>query len=333
MNNKLLFCNIGWMEHYQGITTYDHIVGGGKNVALKGLGGEVCNFLPLRGQCFGFVQPRGAQANEEIAIHIGKLEANKDDAYVDNIDVVVTALKPGGGTYIVGWYKNARVFREKQALIKPSKIHSANKVKSFRFQASCENVTLLPVDLRTVRVPRGKDGMGTANIWYPDVNKNKTLIDRIRKLIKSGSDDEIPKKATHKAQIIPDLERKALVEKIAISEVVRFFQSKPHNYNVDSKEKDNLGWDLEATKGDSRLLIEVKGRSINSIHAELTPNEYAAFKKNKTDYRLCIVTNCLSKPRLYVFQYNFSSENWICKLGKKIWTLEVTEKTGAVVSS
>ena len=68
---------------------------------------------------------------------------------------------------------------------------------------------------------------------------------------------------------------------------------------VNSFEKDNVGWDLEAVKNKEKLLIEVKGLSGNEVVSELTPNEYAQMKNNIVNYRICLVTNALDKnPKL-----------------------------------
>ena len=101
----LLFCNTGWMEHFQGNTAADTIKGGGSYVTENGMGHEVCNFLPHHGKLFGYVQGGGQ------GINITRLGANKDDDQIDGITVVWTAKRPNGHTVVVGWYRDATVFR------------------------------------------------------------------------------------------------------------------------------------------------------------------------------------------------------------------------------
>ena len=50
---RILFCNIGWMEKYQGLTDNDQISGGGSFVSEKGMGHEVCNFHSTNERVYG----------------------------------------------------------------------------------------------------------------------------------------------------------------------------------------------------------------------------------------------------------------------------------------
>lgn len=81
-------------------------------------------------------------------------------------------------------------------------------------------------------------------------------------------------------------------------------------YRVESFEKDNVGWDLNAVLGKRDLKLEVKGLSGSQIVVELTPNEYAAMGKYRDSYRVCVVTNTLSKPCLEIFAYSPDSRQW-----------------------
>ena len=105
-----------------------------------------------------------------------------------------------------------------------------------------------------------------------------------------------------------DVFKKQKVEITAIETTIEYFESK--YYTVISKEKDNVGWDLEATNTQETLLLEVKGLSgiISSI--ELTANEYRKSIENREKYRVCIVTNSLINPKLEVFYYDFKNECW-----------------------
>jgi hypothetical protein len=104
----LLFCNTGWMEHFQGNTATDTIKGGGSYVIKNGMGHEVCNFVPSGQTLFGFVQSKGEGMN------IARLGADKSTDQIDGITVVWTAKRPNGHTVVVGWYRNATVFRQYQ---------------------------------------------------------------------------------------------------------------------------------------------------------------------------------------------------------------------------
>ena len=117
---RLLFCNIGWAEHYDGRANDAPRRGGSYND--DNIGHEVCNFLPYRGKVFGYVQ-----VAHQGKINIGRLGANKGAESVDGITVVWTAGPDDGGTVVVGWYNNATVYSEAQALERP---HGPRKIRS-----------------------------------------------------------------------------------------------------------------------------------------------------------------------------------------------------------
>jgi len=182
---KILFCNIGWMQKYNGIKG-DYIDRGGsynKNEA----GHEVCNFSVVRGNVYGYVQPTGQ-------IKIERLGADIDDESISGVTVIWTASPETGGTTVVGWYKNATVYRECQILPKPTaKLQKDNGLKHYRIIASENDATLLPPDERTLLIPRGvKGGIGKSNVWYADKPESKVHVTRVIKLIKKGFLDELP---------------------------------------------------------------------------------------------------------------------------------------------
>jgi hypothetical protein len=107
MGTPILFCNIGWMNRYEGLTGKpDKIVGGGKFVTENETGLEVCNFLACRdGYVYGHVET--GQGTKERKIWIEAIGGSGE--YVDGMDVVWTATDPDeGGRKIIGWYRDAR---------------------------------------------------------------------------------------------------------------------------------------------------------------------------------------------------------------------------------
>jgi hypothetical protein len=320
MPNPLLFCNIGWMEKYRGISRTDKIVGGGKYVRDEGRGLEVCNFHAYRRKVFGYVQPVGDQ------IKLERLGATSDDAAVQNVDVVVTARRPGGGTVIVGWFLNATVYRAFQNLVDASTLHRDNEISGYRYSASEADVTLLPVDRRTFEIPRGKGGMGQSNVWYAD-EVDQRWLDRVRAFLNGGTRQPA---TSRRDRTKPDQARKVVVEKQAVETVWEYFESL--GYEIGSVEKDNVGWDLEAYCESSQLCIEVKGLSGKAVSVELTSNEYKAFLRNDPNYRLCVVTCCLDQPKLHVFRFNIPSESWIDDLNDSDSMLAVQERVSASIT-
>lgn len=316
----LLFCNIGWMERYQGVSADDKIKGGGEYVTLNNTGHEVCNFAPHRGQFYGYVQSVGA------GIDIDRLGAEDDAESVDNISVVWTAKRPGVGTVVVGWYRNATVHDVYQKFDNPPSAQKTNGIDSYLITAKASDATLLPVDARTIRVPRGMvGGMGNSNVWYIDAPQAKKFRSEIEALLRTGS---VPATAKSKSKAKPDQARKVLVEKSAVTTCWKHYEGL--NYQVTSVEKDNVGWDLEATLDKIKLRIEVKGLSGKGRQIELTPKEYTAFLAHAADYRLAVVSNALDEPVLSIARFSDGLKQWVIEDDDK-GIVHPEAHTGAIV--
>lgn len=301
---KILFANIGWMKRYRGHSNSDKIRGGGSyNPDDKH---EAFNFQDVDGHCYGYVQP-----TKWCKIKIERIDPSclRVDDYLDDVLVVWTATNPiEGGTFIVGWYRHARVYRTFQ---NGSKLKERNGY-GYNIEALSSDCTLLIEQERTMRVPRAtnalnKGFMGQSNIWYADnetekvVNFRKLVVDYINNYVK-------PKSRMPKPDI--NVEAKIVVEKAAISAVTSYY--KEQGYTIYSVESENKGWDLEAYKGKSMLRIEVKGLSGSDLSVHITKNEYSQMKSaNNYNYRLCVVTNAVSSPRLWTFVYD--NGIWICE--------------------
>lgn len=174
---RLLFANIGWMEHYNGNCKSDMIVGGGSYDDKDKH--EAFNFQNLRGTCYGYVQSvRGCKIN------LSRIEkaVSESEEQIKNVLVVWVAKRPdSGGTYIIGWYNNATVYADYQT----SNNSSRNKY-SYNITAKKDDCVLLPVDSRIMNVPRasteGKGFLGQSNIWYAD-SKNSSVQEFRKKVL------------------------------------------------------------------------------------------------------------------------------------------------------
>ncbi|MDP2762019.1 MAG: DUF3883 domain-containing protein [Sideroxyarcus sp.] len=317
----ILFCNVGWMERYQGLRSGDQISGGGAYVKKEGRGHEVCNFSPDKATLYGYVQTPGKQ------IDIDRIGASNDADFIDGVTVVWTAGPQSGGTVIVGWYKDATVFRNYQKFVKAPTAQSQNGIDGYWIKALLSNATLFPVDSRVFEIPRGvKGGIGQSNVWYADSTESAKLIKKVRALIKTGGTTAIHKPKPGKAQ---DQEKKAKVEKAAIRSCCTHFENL--GYDVVSVEKDNVGWYLVAKSGRSSLRIEVKGLSGAAFSIELTPNEYNAFTQQANDYRLAVVINALESPSLSICRYSDEQAAWVVE-GEDGRALEIKVKQSASIT-
>ena len=177
--DKVIIFNVGWMTYYRGLEE-DEIERGGAYITDHGYGGEIYNFLPFNGFMYGYVQPPGRKEipyNKRI-IRIERLGVSKHASSIDGILVVWVATSPDGGSLVVGWYKEATVFRFCQHF--PDGLNRTVGEDDFGFYAKAkeQNCILLPVRERTLQAPRatavenrGKGGIGQANVWYADSSK------------------------------------------------------------------------------------------------------------------------------------------------------------------
>lgn len=75
----VLFCNVGWMKHYEGIDGDSIERGGSYN--KDSIGHEVCNFSNINGKVYGYVQPTGQ-------IKIERLGAGKSEEFAEGVTVI-----------------------------------------------------------------------------------------------------------------------------------------------------------------------------------------------------------------------------------------------------
>ena len=277
MSNRILFCNIGWMEKYQGVTEFDEILNGGRYVQTNRDGGEIYSFLNRKGYCYGYVQPVNRTGSVTGGtIKIEKLGAPRDSSSITGVDVILTATRPNiGGTFVVGWYKNATIYKNKQdfsSLQKSGHLDVQGNQYGYRFYAAYSDVKLLLPDQRNFKIPRAtgllptKGGMGQSNVWYAQDLDDEQFFLSLRELTDYGN-LKFRKKASRSK---PDIEKNKLVESIAVDLTKQHFEG--YGYVVNSVEKDNRGWDLEASAENITLKVEVKGLSGKIVNIELTPN-------------------------------------------------------------
>lgn len=300
----MIFFNTAWMERYEGLKGNDkEIHGGGSYVDEHGYGYEIFNFKKIKNKVYGYAQPRGVN-------DITKLGASKDDEYIDGILVVFTATHRDGGTYVVGWYRDARFYKDYQKTNLPERKFE-DEYMGYYATTTAENCTLLNVDERFSfpMVPRGKKGeMGQSNIWYANseqvIEFKKELLKHIEMYDKSKN-----KRTNKRASRQYDLKARKKVENIAIKKVTEIYTKR--GFRVTSHETENLGWDLEAAYKKTFLKLEVKGLSGDRISVEITPNEYNKMQEYKDSYRLCVVTECLTNPEVHIFMYSNEKNCWM----------------------
>ncbi len=305
---NLLFANIGWMTHYRGNCANDQIKGGGSY--RDDDKHEAFNYLPIGGKCYGYVQPvRWGKIN------LSRIDKTCSGERLDNVLVVWIAKHPvGGGTYIVGWYKNASVY----SVFQESSSALRNNYE-YNIVANSKDCTLVPLDQRTFQIPRantqGQGFLGQSNVWYADSPKKsiQQFRDEVFHYIQEYSTigQHVSKHA-----IKVDVEARKQVEKAAVIFVTKEYRKL--GYRVVSREKENIGWDLDATKSGITLKLEVKGLSQNQVSVRISKNEHDSMMANKDSYRLCVVTNAIKKPTLIKFLWDKDVKAWVSEMDPSI---------------
>jgi hypothetical protein len=303
---RMVFLRIGWMARYQGLTSGDIISSGGAYVAEHGFGHEIFNYQPFDNAVYGYFQPPGRKDQWKNAkINLARLRASADDKSVSGVLAVWVATSPLRGAFVVGWYKNATVYGAWQPPPSGSDRRHSNEDFGYYVTASAQDARLLPPDERVFPIrQRGRGAFGQSNIWYAaDPVQHRQLRLDVLRYVESG---RLPFKSSPSRQRDPLLRQR--VELSAVKTAEAYFEGL--GYRVDSVERDNVGWDLNAVLGKRKLKLEVKGLSGSTILVELTPNEYASMIKYRDAYRVCIVTNAITAPCLKVFAYSPDSKQW-----------------------
>lgn len=134
----------------------------------------------------------------------------------------------------------------------------------------------------------------------------------------------------HSPGRVVDVELRTRIERVAVSHVSKHYTRL--GFDVTTRERENLGWDLEVCDplGKVLWLVEVKGTSRSEFVVELTHNEYAQMRKKRRSYRVCVVTTALRKPHVHEFAYDSRARRW---MDEKRRSLEIRELVAARLSS
>ncbi len=102
-------------------------------------------------------------------------------------------------------------------------------------------------------------------------------------------------------------------------------------YEVRFVHRDNVGWDMTATREGEELQLEVKGHLGEVVHFELSPNEYATMRARAATYRVCLVRNALNSDEVEVL-VPLHEGNGPWRLRGDGVLIELAERVGAKAS-
>lgn len=321
----MVFIRIGEMRLYQGLgrETDDQYYwpnSGGYNVSRWN---EVLNFEPVSGWLYGGCFPQSPNPRTPARIHVEKLGAVKPEPdRAENVLVVWVATHRNKKNRVVGWYKNATVFREPQRLR-----HGTRPRKYYVRARSGDHCRLEPWE-RILDVPsalragKGK-GMGHSNVWYAD--KALAFRRRVLKFIRDyeagrALQPSAPTPRTQGGNRQHDPVERAKVEEAAMRAADDYFRR--YGYRRSWVHRLNKGWDVTVRNKDRsvEMKVEVKGLSGTGLAIDLTPNEYKKARAFRDDYRVCIVTNARDplRRRVRLFRYDRRARRWADKSGARL---------------
>jgi hypothetical protein len=210
---NILYCRVGWMSAYRGMRNDSLTSGGAYNKDNTGF--EVYNYQGYHGCYYGFVEPGIGNS-----IHIERLGTDKKAKSIDDMLAVWIARKPSGGQRIIGWYRNAIVYRNRTPV--PDDVLAERRLKDHNlYNIYSESVTLLPVNERTFAV----EGIGQSNIWYGNQDINKQVLQYVdaydqhddERIVAIEKDTETlegkERESVIKTRVNQDIFRKELIEK------------------------------------------------------------------------------------------------------------------------
>lgn len=153
VNQKILVCNVTWMENYSGKEAFWG--SNWKYVKENGFGHEFMNFYNDKGYYYGFTNMNNGKIN------LKRIDPNATENFIDDVLVVWISKNPSGSLTIVGYYKNARVYGS----IQPYDLN----IDGYYFKAKVEDSYLIPVDKRNFEFPKDRfNRPGQASVWYAD---------------------------------------------------------------------------------------------------------------------------------------------------------------------
>jgi hypothetical protein len=298
LKEPVLFARIGWMKYYNGPIIGDEKPRGGGKYNKTGVGNEAFNFHVIDGRLFGYFQPQ-MQASK---INLARIVPGTHGDVLNGVLVLFIATDPERGSQrIVGWYRNATVYRNRQS----SPPRERNGFNYF-LVAKAREAVLLPSHLRTQLVPGGKGGFGQANICYlyeqSGKSKRAKWVSAALEFVQNHENDsllinpqaEVASDVVHSVEVEiersagfqPNLKIRKAVELYAMNQAEKEFTNRGYEVKDVSQKRP---YDLFCSKSDEVKYIEVKGTQSNGLDIVLTAGEVKFIEKYKSNCVLCVV--------------------------------------------
>ncbi len=259
-SRRVLLVRVGWMRRYAGIAPDDPGPKGGGAYNNTEQGSELFNFdRPPDGNVYGYFQPPGDTVN------LRRIDPAEDGESLSETLVIFFARDPKrGGSYVVGWYQNATVYKDFQQL--RGKLAKRRGDRGYFCTAASSGAVLLqPGERRKFPIPKPAQGTpGQRNVFYTFTSEGsrkplKWLAGILSRIDSHDVNSPSPEDNDDDALSAPGQgrlsspERKA-VEEAAMQSAIDYFEGK--RYQVERRGKP---YDLLCTAGKAVLYVEVKG--------------------------------------------------------------------------
>lgn len=183
---RIVFCKISAMKYYKGACDNDIPFNGGEYVKENGKGHEEYNFDPVfldddNSYCLGFVETKSnrGKRNQFHIENISGCSLAKYEESVDDVLVVWCATTDRNVISVVGWYKNATVYRYYNNTTVYRSDKKKNCSQDYNVIAKTKDCVLLPYSARYSmcwRIP----GFGQSMIWYANDDNANNLIKELK---------------------------------------------------------------------------------------------------------------------------------------------------------
>lgn len=175
---SIILCRVCWMDNYNGTGKLQCV----HMTWNEDYGGEMWNFNPCEdGMIRGYVmlKAKDKDGNYPGTININTLGASKKDQYIDGVNVIFFAMNPEDKTnYIVGWYENARVYRNWRTY--QVKSNKSGEERTYSFEVDKSNAFLIIEKERSIKIVsaqskeaklRGGKFPGRSDVFFADSNE------------------------------------------------------------------------------------------------------------------------------------------------------------------
>ena len=304
---KVLFARVGYMKFYKGPQIGDERPIGGGSYNKNKIGGEAYNFTKINDFIYGYFQPH---MQEPYDINLQRIENDFDGESINNVLVIWFATNPiEKGQVIIGWYKNATVYRH----IQEDGYLSERGYNHYNIKVNAKDAFLLPISNRKYpvghsinKVKRGNPGQSNAFYKLKESGQPKDFSEPVNEWILqaidyvknykgmylSGFDNEVQENITTSTHSFggqgfqSDVETRLMIEAYSMKLCQSHYEEQ--HYEVTDVSA-NHPYDLLIKKKDEEFYVEVKGTQTKADNIILTKNEVYLSKNSGNRMILFIV--------------------------------------------